>query len=233
MAGFFITGTDTGVGKTVVSAALVRELAGRGRRVAGLKPVASGCTQTDEGLRNEDALLLQACSSMELTYESVNPYAFRDAIAPHVAAARENVMLKSENLIQKVNNIRDLADIVIVEGVGGWLVPLNDSETMADFARALSLPVILVVGMRLGCINHALLTSQAIRDSGLALAGWVANQVDAEFRADEFVYAANMEAINHQMGSPCLCEIPYQDAMLNSVTAIDEMAANIGKHLPD
>ncbi len=228
--GYFITGTDTGVGKTVVSALLVREFARQGRQVAGLKPVASGCELTAAGLRNEDAVLLQACSSLELPYESINPFAFKPAIAPHVAASRTNVMLKSENLVQKVNNIRELADIVIVEGVGGWMVPLNESETMADFARALSLPVILVVGMRLGCINHALMASQAIHVTGLELSGWVANQVDPEFCSDSSVYEANVRTINGFSGAPCLCEIPYQDALLNSVTAIDEIEVSFANN---
>lgn len=221
--GFFVAGTDTGVGKTVVSAALVRAFVSHGYRVAGLKPVASGCDMTPDGPRNEDALLLQACANTELPYDRVNPCAFLPPIAPHIAAARENVIIKTANLIQNVSNVRDYAEIVIVEGVGGWLVPINEHETMADLAKALKLPVVLVVGIRLGCINHALLTAQAIRQSGLKLAGWVANHIDPDFSGDLSTCQANIETITQQLAAPCLCEIPYQDAKLNTVEEIDNL----------
>lgn len=202
--GYFVTGTDTGAGKTVISVALLQAFARKGKRVAGLKPVASGCELTREGLRNADALALQAAANVALPYDSINPYAFAPAIAPHLAAAQNNQSIEVRNIKRIVDNVREQADILVIEGVGGWQVPLNDHETMADLATALALPVILVVGLRLGCLNHALLSALAINAAGLRLAGWVANSVDPDFEEPE----QNIATLNHWLKAPCLGQIP-------------------------
>ena len=162
MKGYFITGTDTGAGKTVVSLALMHALQVQGKSVAGMKPVSAGCITTETGLRNDDAVQLQNASSVKLSYDVVNPYAYEPAIAPHIAAQAIGEHIALDKITTCYRQIASEVDIVIVEGAGGWLVPINDRETMADIARQLGLPVILVVGMRLGCLNHALLTAESI-----------------------------------------------------------------------
>lgn len=190
MRGVFVTGTDTGVGKTCISLALMRALQKRGYRVTGMKPVASGCSVTESGLVNEDALLLQACASLQVPYEFVNPYAFEPPVAPHLAAESVGVQIQIPHIEAAFHKLSELSDYVLVEGVGGWLVPVNAEQGMQDVARVLGLPVVLVVAIRLGCLNHALLTAQAIRTAGLSLAGWVANRIDPECeRQDEIVTA--------------------------------------------
>jgi len=178
---YFITGTDTGVGKTQVTAALMLTAQAQGLRALGVKPVAAGCVRAGGRLVNEDALLLQRCSSPWPDYAAVNPLALEPAIAPHIAAERAGIVLRAAALADQVREqAASGADVLLVEGAGGWLVPLNQTETMADLAALLGYPVILVVDMRLGCINHALLSAQAIRAAGMELAGWVANSVAAE-----------------------------------------------------
>lgn len=177
MKGIFVTGTDTGIGKTVVSLGLMQVLQDQGLTVAGMKPVASGCEQTAAGLRNADAILLQQQSSVELDYEAVNPYAFAPAIAPHLAAEAAGVQVDLAVIVAACEALAARVDCVVVEGVGGWQVPLNGREYVSDLAGRLGLDVCLVAGMRLGCINHALLTAGAIEDSGCRLSGWVANQL--------------------------------------------------------
>lgn len=203
--GFFITGTDTEVGKSWVSAGLMAKLQQQGHRVAGMKPVASGCHETADGLRNEDALLLQRQASMAVDYDLINPYAFRPAIAPHLAAAQAGIRIKLGKITERFIRLKGLADSVVVEGVGGWLVPLNEEESVADLAEALQLPVILVVGLRLGCINHALLTAESIRASGCTLAGWVANTVDAKMALPE----ESVAAIALRIDAPLLGVVPH------------------------
>jgi dethiobiotin synthetase len=173
--GYFITGTDTGVGKTVVTLGLMQGLQNRGHRVAGMKPVASGCEVTPAGLRNDDALRLQAQASIPLDYAEVNPYPFAPPIAPHLAAASAGCRIELDAIHAGVRQLAGRADRLCVEGIGGWLVPLNGRETVADLAGRLGLGIILVVGIRLGCLNHALLTVRAIEAAGLEMAGWVAN----------------------------------------------------------
>ena len=175
--GYFITGTDTGVGKTAVTLGLMQALQDRGNTVVGMKPVAAGCEQTLAGLHNDDALWLQQQASIELDYAQVNPYAFAPAIAPHIAAEQAGARVDIDNIYNKYNQLCGLSDCVLVEGAGGWQVPLNEDETLADLALRLNLGVIMVVGIRLGCLNHALLTAAAITASGCTLAGWVANQL--------------------------------------------------------
>ena len=179
----FIAGTDTGVGKTHVAVALLRCLAATGRRVAGMKPVAAGAALTADGLRNDDALALAGAASVRLPYALLNPVCLPLATSPHLAARAAGQPIEIAALVKAHALIAAQADIVIVEGAGGWLAPIGDRETMQDVAVALNLPVLLVVGLRLGCINHTLLTANAIRSSGLALAGWIANPVDPSFAA--------------------------------------------------
>lgn len=178
MQSTFVTGTDTEVGKTFVSCALVRQLVANGLRVTVMKPVASGAQWLNGELRNDDALQLIAASNVDVPYEWVNPYCFEPAIAPHIAAEQSGIEISLEHILTTYQRLSNLADVVIVEGVGGWLVPLNSRQTMADLAGRLNLPVMLVVGMRLGCINHALLTVDAIHAKALNMRGWIANILD-------------------------------------------------------
>lgn len=200
---YFITGTDTGVGKTLVSCALLHAFAAQGRRVAGFKPVAAGCDDDDH---NEDAKLLRAASSIQATYGQVNPYCFPHAIAPHLAARHAGVRIEFSRILASYRELAGQADEVIAEGAGGFLVPLNDRQTSADLAQQLGLPVILVVGMRLGCLNHALLTVRAIADCQLECAGWVANVLDDGMPALQ----ENIEALRERIAAPLLGIIPHQ-----------------------
>ncbi len=201
-AGFFVTGTDTEVGKTLVSAALVWSWARRGERVAAFKPVASGARRAGEGLRNEDALRLQAMASVKLPYEQVNPYAFEPPIAPHLAAAEAGVRIDLARIVAAVRAVR--AERVLVEGVGGWRVPLNDEEDLADLAVALGFPVILVVAVRLGCLNHTLLTVESVLARGLKLAAWVANRPTPGVSR----WQGQVESLRRRIPAPCLGVVP-------------------------
>lgn len=204
-AAYFVTGTDTEVGKTTIAAGLLRAARQAGLSTAAAKPVASGCVMTDEGLRNEDALALLAECTLALPYEAVNPFAFAPAIAPHLAAREAGVELGAARLAGPVRHMLAMqADFSIVEGAGGWRVPLAGRETLADLAVMLQLPVILVVGIRLGCINHALLTAEAIERDGLRLAGWVANIVEpATSRIED-----NLDTLRERLPAPCLGRVP-------------------------
>ena len=186
---YFVTGTCTDVGKTFVTVALLHQLKQENYQTLALKPIAAGCEQTPDGLRNEDALLLQSAMTASLSYEQINPVALERAAAPHLVAAEEGRRITVSRLEGICRGaLLTPADVTLVEGAGGWRVPLNERETLADLAVALKMPVILVVGMRLGCINHALLTQEAIQRDGLPIAGWVANHVDPDMAyADENV----------------------------------------------
>ncbi len=213
--GYFITGTDTDVGKTWISLGIIEALKQQGKKVGVMKPVSAGCQQTADGLRNNDALLLQQHSNVELNYDLINPYAFEPAIAPHIAAANTGIRVDIETLYQSLQTIEQQSDCVVVEGAGGWLVPLNDFQTMADLAKRFELPVILVVGMQLGCLNHALLSVQAIRATGLPLVGWVANQISAEMNClDE-----NIETLQQMIDAPMLGQIPHLEWLDGSAIA--------------
>jgi dethiobiotin synthetase len=202
---FFITGTDTGVGKTLVTAALLRVLRESGLAVAGMKPIAAGAIAGPEGPVNEDALLLQAESSAHHPYATVNPCLFAPAIAPHIAAAELGVAIDT-GLIQSAHAaLRASADVVIAEGAGGFLVPLDEARSCAELPALLNMEVILVVGLRLGCLNHALLTAEAIAARGLTLAGWVGNAVAADFPRRE----ANVATLAARLSAPCLGLIPW------------------------
>jgi dethiobiotin synthetase len=203
---WFITGTDTGVGKTRVAGALCRGLAARGTLVAGMKPVASGCTLTPEGLRNEDALTLLAAMNVRARYSDVNPYAFAPAIAPHIAAREAGVDIDFAVLDRAYERLRMQSQALIVEGAGGWLAPLDSSRAFADLAVHWHMDVVLVVGMRLGCLNHALLTAESIERRGLRLCGWVANAIDPHaLRPTE-----NISSLESRISAPCLGIFPFE-----------------------
>ncbi len=204
--GIFVTGTDTGVGKTWVSAGIMAALQHQGLRVLGMKPVASGCAHTADGLRNEDALLLQQQGTAEIEYALINPYAFAPAIAPHLAAAQADTTIDLDVVERNYRQLAAHADVIVVEGAGGWLVPLNAQESMADLAKRLELDVILVVGLRLGCINHALLSAQAIRAHGCHLLGWIANTLDPQMPKLQ----TNIDAIATRIDAPLLGITPFQ-----------------------
>ncbi len=202
---WFVTGSDTEVGKTAVACALLEAARARGLRTAAVKPVAAGC---DADGRNEDAVQLLASMTEPLDYDRVNPEALREAIAPHLAARHQGRELAVSRLAAACRSVMGCgADLVLVEGAGGWRVPIGPRETLADLARELRVGVILVVGMRLGCINHALLTAEAIRGDGLELAGWVANQCGPRMACHE----ENLDTLRAMLGAPLLGEIPRLD----------------------
>ncbi|SRR6056297_758298 len=199
---WFVTGTDTEVGKTAVSCALLRAAAARGLRTAAVKPVAAGC---DAQGRNEDALALAQAMTLELDDRQVNPVALQEAIAPHIAAHHEGRQLQVSRLAGLCRGVLTTgADFTLVEGAGGWRVPVNSRETLADLARELQLPVLLVVSMQLGCINHALLTAEAIRRDGLKLAGWVANTSEQPMAC----FDENLDTLRHWLPAPLLGVLP-------------------------
>ena len=201
----FITGTDTGVGKSLVACALIHGLKARGLSVAGMKPVASGSEITVNGLRNEDALALQAAANVQAAYQVVNPYCFEPAIAPHLAAREAGVSIELEHLKNCLAQLAACSDCVVVEGAGGWRVPL-ETGYLNDFPESLQMDVILVVGMRLGCLNHALLTAEVIKSGGrCALAGWVANVIAPDFSP----LKANLEVLRQRLPAPCMGLIPH------------------------
>ncbi len=201
--GYFVTGTDTGVGKTLVACALLRALAARGFRVSGMKPVAAGAE--DRKFRDVESLV--AAGNVAAPREWVNPYAFEPPVAPHLAAETSGVRIELPVIVAAFRMLRTVADRVVVEGAGGFRVPLNDGEDMADLARVLGLPVILVVGLRLGCLNHALLTARAVRDSGLWLAGWVANAIDPGMLEPD----GNVATLAARLGCPLFARLPMLD----------------------
>jgi dethiobiotin synthetase len=203
---YFITGTGTDVGKTLVATGLLAAAAQQGMSTVGLKPVAAGCTMTAEGLRNNDALQLLSHTSLSVSYEQVNPVALAPAIAPHIAAAEAGRRLNADRLVGICRGVMmQRPDFTVIEGAGGWRVPLNERETFADLAKILQLPVILVVGMELGCINQAILTAEAIRHDGLAIAGWVANRVSADMTH----YDENLATLQRWIPAPLLADIPF------------------------
>ena len=215
---YFVAGTDTGVGKTLVSVALLQAANAKGLSTAALKPIAAGCEYSPEGLRNEDALMLQQAMSVELAYEQVNPVALEPPMAPHVAAGQVNKRITADRLAGFCRGVlMQRTDFVVVEGAGGWRVPLNERETLAALPKLLNLPVVLVVGMRLGCLNHALLTAEAIARDGLPLAGWIANTIDPEMPALEEC----IQTLEQTLPAPLLGHIPF----LNNPDEIDSQTA--------
>ncbi len=202
---YFITGTDTGVGKTLVAAALIRCLRESGVRVAGMKPIAAGAEPGPEGPANADALLLQAEASERHPYATVNPWLFEPAIAPHLAAAEAGIPIDTARIAAAHAALRAASDIVIAEGAGGFLVPLDAERSCAELPKLLGMDVILVVGLRLGCLNHALLTVEAIAARGLKLAGWVGNAIDPAFARRD----ANIATLESRIAVPCLGIVPW------------------------
>ncbi len=203
--GYFITGTDTGVGKTRSAAALCHAFAARGLRVAAMKPIASGCERSANGLRNQDAQALQAAMNVRADYADVNPYAFEPAIAPHIAAAHSGTAIDFAVLDRSFERLRLQSDVLIVEGAGGWLTPLDKGRSFSDLAQRWQLAVILVVGLRLGCLNHALLSRDAIERSGLRLSGWVCNRLEPHMPEE----AANIATLRERLAAPCLADLPF------------------------
>jgi dethiobiotin synthetase len=212
-AGLFITGTDTEVGKTVIARLIVRTLVATGVRVAVMKPVAAGSAMTAQGLRNADALGLIADSNVVMPYETVNPYCLAAPISPQLAAREAGVVIELARIRENYAKLRAGADCVIVEGAGGWLAPLNEAEFIADLAAALDLPVLLVVGLRLGCVNHALLSVAAIRQRRQTLAGWIANQIDPGFAR----MAENLATLQRHIGMPPIATVAYDAAAPGAV----------------
>jgi len=221
--GFFITGTDTGVGKTLITCALLHALAARGRRVVGMKPVAAGAAATVEGLLNDDVRLLREASNVQAPLALINPYCFAAPVAPHLAAEQAGITIDLANIESAFLQLRARAESIIVEGVGGFCVPLNRSEDGADLARRLQLPVLMVVGVRLGCLNHALLTLKAINDEGLVLAGWFANRIDNEMKLPEH----NIAALQERLGAPMFADVAFSP----SITSRDVARAIASAHL--
>jgi dethiobiotin synthetase len=218
--GVFITGTDTEVGKTVVASAMVRSLADAGQRIAVMKPIAAGAEPTPEGLRNADAVELIAGANVPAPYEIVNPYCLKLPASPHIAAANEGISIKLAPIIQAFGQLTRTSDLVVVEAAGGWHAPINEVETMADVAAALDLPVVLVVGLRLGCLSHALLTAQAIEDRGLTFAGWVGNHLQSHF-----AYAAeNTATLEARLTAPLIDIVPYEPAQTPAARRLSRIA---------
>jgi len=203
---FFVTGTDTDAGKTICCKALLQAANKENITTLAYKPIAAGCQLTIDGLRNEDALILQENCSVDVPYHAINPFAFKLPIAPHIAAQLENKIIKLTDISRGLKVLQEKgADIIIVEGAGGWRLPVNDKETLSDWVVAENLPVILVVGMKLGCLNHALLTYETITNDGLKVIGWIANQLQAEMP----YYQENLQMLSAKINAPMIAEIPY------------------------
>ena len=224
--GIFVTGTDTGVGKTVIACALVRALRDEGARVAVMKPVASGAFRTPEGLRNADALALMEAAGPGFSgaYSEVNPYCFEPAISPHIAAKEARIEVDTRMIRQKYEQLAVGADWVVVEGAGGWFAPINGHQTMADLAWALSVPALLVVGLKLGCLNHAQLTRAGIEAHGVRLAGWVVSGIDQHMMRVE----ANLETLERLFGEPPLAVVPHLPAGSDAI-ALTEVARQLAQ----
>lgn len=224
-ARFFITGTDTDAGKTVATLALLHAFKQQGLQTVALKPLAAGCESIDGELRNADAVQLQNAATVHLPYDQVNPVALKDAVAPHIAASREGRKLLASRIVGLVRGALMVpADVYLVEGAGGWYVPLNERETQANLVKDLQIPVILVVGMRLGCLNHAILSARSIQLDGVRVAGWIANCVQPA-RApymDGPELDANVAILQDMLSAPCLGVIPYCQPL-----DLDVMAAAI------
>lgn len=211
---YFVMGTDTNVGKTRIASALIQHFVKSGFKTIGMKPIASGCELAQQGqwqsqLVNEDVVALVKASNVEVSLDLINPYRFAPAIAPHIAAEQAGVLMDCNVIIQVYGELAKLADRVVVEGAGGFFVPVNQHETLADLAVKLNIPILLVVGMRLGCINHALLTVEAIKARGLTLAGWVANQVDSDMP----VFAENLASLQQRIEAPCLSVVYWNETV--------------------
>ncbi len=222
----FIAGTDTDVGKTVVAAGILEAANRKGLSTVAVKPISAGCENTPEGLRNSDALLLQSTASISLSYDQVNPVAFEPPVAPHIAAEQAGRRLDADRIAALCRGVlMQPADLAVIEGAGGWRVPLNTRQTLADIPKMLNTPVVLVVGMKLGCISHTLLTVESIVRDGLPLAGWVANQIDPDMSC----YTENLETLKNMLSAPLIAEIPYTDnCSPQNITQFVDIDALIG-----
>jgi len=205
---YFVTGTDTDCGKTFISTALLNRAKEKGSDTLGLKPIASGCERTESGLRNSDALSLMAESTIELDYTLVNPVSFEPAIAPHIAAAHTGIDISPESILNRLSGALEGlngSELCIIEGAGGWRLPLGEGLFLSEVVQQLSVPVILVVGVKLGCLNHAVLTQEAIKADGLKIGGWIANIVDGDTSCLE----ENLASLQSLMNGPCLGVVPH------------------------
>lgn len=216
-SGLFITGTDTGCGKTLVAAALVRAFAASGMRAVGMKPVATGCRADAHDRANGDVAALLSASNVIAPINLINPYCFEPPIAPHIAAQCAGTTISLAHILESYRVLANLADRVVVEGAGGLLVPLGPREDWGDLARLLELPVLLVVGMRLGCLNHALLTADAIRSRGLVFAGWVANRIDPTMS----FFEENLETLRGKLPAPLVAIMPFAPNQAQACAALD------------
>lgn len=215
---YFITGTDTDAGKTFVSCSLLRAAKLKGLSTAALKPVAAGGVISDGQLQNEDALLLQENCTLDLLYTEINPVCLEQAIAPHIAAKNEGVSMSTDVLAKRCESvIRKNADLTLIEGAGGWQVPINESEFVGDIVKVLNIPVILVVGMKLGCLNHALLTVKVLQEDGVILHGWIANQLDPLMP----VYEENIATLKQKIAAPLLATIPWDYDITSGKVELD------------
>ena len=205
MTNFFITGTDTGVGKTWFTVSLMTALKQRGFKVMGMKPVATGAIMTKNGLINEDAKLIMQNCSQKVSYNLINPFVFELPIAPHVAAKHKGVVIDLDQIIKNYHLLRSMCDVLVVEGVGGWRVPVTNEHSLTDLVSKFDLSVILVVGMRLGCINHAILTAEAINADGMNLCGWVSNRLDTVYSQSE----ETIEALKKRLDCPHIADLRY------------------------
>jgi dethiobiotin synthetase len=201
----FIAGTDTDVGKTVASKAILQAIANKGFTTVGYKPVAAGCERTEQGLRNSDALHLMKVATQEMPYDDVNPYALELPASPHIAAKHENLTIDYKVLSDKLAYLKTKADTVLIEGAGGWRVPVSDTDCLSSWVKQEKLPVVLVVGVKLGCLSHALLTAESIEADGLTIVGWVANRINPGTEH----YAEIIEVLESRIRAPKLGEIPY------------------------
>ncbi len=216
--GYFITGTDTEIGKTWFTLALMAKLQAQGKSVMGMKPVASGCKDLGEGLRSDDALQIMQQASHLQDYAIVNPYAFAPPIAPHIAAEKAEIKIDLDQIYSAYSTLQSQSDVVVVEGIGGWRVPISDKTSMVDLVRVLDLPVIMVVGIKLGCINHAILTAEAIRADGENLCGWVSNQLDKDYLFKQ----ETIDTLNEKLACPQIADLAYMkdiepDKMLDRI----------------
>ncbi len=205
ISSLFIAGTDTDVGKTVASKAILQAIASKGYTTIGFKPVAAGCERTEHGLRNSDALHLMKAATQEMPYEDVNPYALELPASPHIAAKHDNLEIDYQVISDKLKYLKSKADTVLVEGAGGWRVPVSDTDCLSSWVKQEKLPVVLVVGVKLGCLSHALLTAESIEADGLNIVGWVANRINPGTEH----YAEIIEVLEKRLNAPKLGEIPY------------------------
>lgn len=219
--GFFVTGTDTDVGKTWVTLALMHFFKMRGDKVAGMKPIAAGCEWQDGQLKNEDALLIQKNASMVLGYELINPYAYEMPVSPHLAGIHHPVKL--DVILNRFEQIKEQADVILVEGAGGWLAPINDQQNIADLSEAIDLPVIVVVAIRLGCINHAMLTIQAIQSANIECAGWIAVCIDPKM----LMQLENINTLEKNISAPLLGVLPFMDQLDHKLLASNIYEKNL------